>query len=786
VPDANIQRMYDTAQYHLRANATRWSFPVGIFNTHWSGRFFGWDEMFCYQALVSSNHKEIAQRCPDFRKAILKKVLYRKAHYGKTGKFGAHYPWETLEDGAEGAPPYGFWADHVFHMSNIALSAWYQYLYTDDLDYLKNTSYPVIMECARFFLANMVYKNADGSMFIGKCTDLERLGTSRRNPFMTACGAIYTMESAAEAAALLNVDKQEAADWKHAASKLRESLPHKDGRYVPYAGCPEESVASLGGLFPYPLFDASNPLQKNAAYHFVTEGKASGNMYPVGKSLCAWYAGWMASALAMLDDRSEPVNLLKKAAEGAGCFGEMFEINEPAVSRTPWFATASGNVVYALNQVLLQSRRNEIHIAPAVPQTWKDYSFKLAAHGDLVVDVKVIGGQIEKLMLHPGNMGKSYERILIVQEGAIDTDMLDKRVVVKRSVKNGKIRLTLKFKGDTQIIIQGVSDNELAARLESAWKRLYEVYYSPKTHQFYNSPVGRGAPASIFKDGFLDPDTGKHGYGGGMEDCSIFGGLMLSLLVDQYEVTKDKNIAARALEAFKGLKLLATVHGVPGFVARGVCEEDGRSICMTSSRDQYTHFVHGLWRYYHSSLCSDATKAEINTLMHADADRMNRNCTPENEYDFLRADGSRDPRGICRMWNVRPHEAARLPMIYAVAWDICRDKKYYEQYRKFIEPAVDQSISLATMPEKEINRWMPTYTLLQMQTSLEILYALEKDPALKKKIVKAMQPVAEMGAKRAIRVSGGEEKYLCAKKVGACRTIHLAAAYWRERAAGRR
>jgi len=44
--------------------------------------------------------------------------------------------------------------------------------------------------------------------------------------------------------------------------------------------------------------------------------------------------------------------------------------------------------------------------------------------------------------------------------------------------------------------------------------------------------------------------------------------------------------------------------------------------------------------------------------------------TPENDFDFCRADGTRCPLGICRMWKVQPHEAARLPMIYAAAWDV--------------------------------------------------------------------------------------------------------------------
>jgi hypothetical protein len=199
---------------------------------------------------------------------------------------------------------------------------------------------------------------------------------------------------------------------------------------------------------------------------------------------------------------------------------------------------------------------------------------------------------------------------------------------------------------------------------------------------------------------------------------------------------------------------------------------------------------------------------------------MIKNVTPENDYDFLRADGSRDPRGICRMWNVYPHEAARLPMFYAAAWDICKDEKYFKLYRQYITPAIDQTLELPTLPEAKIKSIMPTYTLLQMQSSLELLYALETDKILKAKIVNAMHIVAKMGAKRAIRIDGGRGRWLCAageatlaqlmavdfefpaqqKKllyesivtrsesdpaiISSCRTIHLTAAFWRARKLG--
>ena len=39
------------------------------------------------------------------------------------------------------------------------------------------------------------------------------------------------------------------------------------------------------------------------------------------------------------------------SASVAGPFGEYFEINEPGVIFHPWFGTAAGNCLYAINQM---------------------------------------------------------------------------------------------------------------------------------------------------------------------------------------------------------------------------------------------------------------------------------------------------------------------------------------------------------------------------------------------------------------------------------------------------
>lgn len=421
IPDPKIQRMIDVAQYHLRANATLWSFPVGIFPTHWHGRYFGWDEMFCHQGLIAANHVDIAQRCPNYRKAILPQAIQRARHYHTGPTYGARYLWESTEDGIAEGSPLGFWLDHIFHTSNIARSAWLQYLYSDDLEYLETTGYPVILECARYFRKNYVYEDSDGTCYIGKCTDLERLGPARDRPFMTTCGAIATLRAAADASDILKTNAAEAADFRKTADRLVQSLPSRNGAYIAYKDATVPSVATLGGLFPYPIFDKDNALQREAAFRFVRNGRAAGNMYPVGKGVCPWYAGKMAVAMTLLGDKQEPIKLLREAANVTGLFGETFEINEPGiVVMHPWFTTASGNCLYALCQMLLCDAEGKTFIGRGIPMEWKEFAFRLPAFGGILIDVACKEGKLTKLTLTPKHPERKHKINLVVPNRWMD------------------------------------------------------------------------------------------------------------------------------------------------------------------------------------------------------------------------------------------------------------------------------------------------------------------------------------------------------------------------------
>ncbi|WP_197440637.1 hypothetical protein [Polystyrenella longa] len=296
--------------------------------------------------------------------------------------------------------------------------------------------------------------------------------------------------------------------------------------------------------------------------------------------------------------------------------------------------------------------------------------------------------------------------------------------------------------------------NELSAaellpvekKLGQAWEVSWKRFYRDDTHLFYDYLIsyepGKELAHLPTKEEVQQQNPNECGYGTGMEDGMISGGVMLSMILDRAAVTGEEGLKERAFDAYQGIRACVTEEG---FVSRAICHEDLKSFYPNSSRDQYTHAVHALWHYADSPMCGVETKAEIGQLLSRIADRMTRNVIPENNYDSLRADGSRDTRGISRMWNVNSHEWSRLPMIYAAAWDVTGKQEYHDLWRNYIGEAVQKS---RRVPKAE-----STYALLQMQISLEMLTSLETDPALKDTMQEIQAGIAEECQSRALHAN---------------------------------
>ena len=201
-------------------------------------------------------------------------------------------------------------------------------------------------------------------------------------------------------------------------------------------------------------------------------------------------------------------------------------------------------------------------------------------------------------------------------------------------------------------------------------------------------------------------------WGTGMEDSMINAGIMLDAVLDRYEVTRDPSMKEYADKLLKGIYLCSSVHNRRGFLVRSVSPEDGKSYYINTSRDQYTHVIYSLVRFIHSELCDKAQKEHICSLVTGYADRCRQEATEQNGYQLLRADGKRGL--VCRMWNVAPHEALRLPMFYLAGYICSGDNEFLELYKKYRDEGISKTLEKHTAVDMNI--------LLQAQYSARLLY----------------------------------------------------------------
>ena len=210
-------------------------------------------------------------------------------------------------------------------------------------------------------------------------------------------------------------------------------------------------------------------------------------------------------------------------------------------------------------------------------------------------------------------------------------------------------------------------------------------------------------------------------WGTGMEDSMINAGIMLDTVLDRYEATQDPSMKEYADKLLKGIDLCSTVHKRPGFLVRSVSPEDCKSYYINTSRDQYTHVIYSLIRFIHSKLCTQTQKEYFKAIVTGYANRCKAEATKENGYQILRADGKRGL--VCKMWNVAPHEALRLPMFYLAGYVCSGDTELLELYKKYRDEGIAKTLEKHTAVDMNI--------LLQAQYSARLLY--DYDPEYREK-----------------------------------------------------
>lgn len=283
--------------------------------------------------------------------------------------------------------------------------------------------------------------------------------------------------------------------------------------------------------------------------------------------------------------------------------------------------------------------------------------------------------------------------------------------------------------------------------MERTWQFVWEKLFDERTGMFYNHLVGDGPDAATKY--LPDPEIirllipNPAGYGTGMEDCMLNAGIMMDAVISRYEATGDESMRSFAAKVYRGMELGATVSHQKGFLPRGVSPADCRSHYIDTSRDQYTNWFYGAWRFYFSSLSNNAQKESIRRCLTAMAEKFEAEVIPENNWNFLREDGRIGVVG--QMWgNIHPHEYLRLPMLYLLTWKTTGDPHWQEQYMRYRDEAVEKTLSYVPCSG-------PTYAALQLQFSMRMVYELEDTPAVRETLLHFMNALAEPYETEAIR-----------------------------------
>ena len=189
--------------------------PVGLTGLGYYGHVF-WDaETWMFPALLDLN-PEMAKDMISYRIDHLESARRRARAYGYRG---AMFPWESDNNGEESTPTWALTGPMEHHITaDIANAAWEYFKATNDTVWLRNEGYPLIKECADFWVSRAT-PNDDGSFSICNvvCADEYAIGVDD-NAFTNGAAA-HNLRVAKEAAGICgqNVDSR----WETVADGLR-------------------------------------------------------------------------------------------------------------------------------------------------------------------------------------------------------------------------------------------------------------------------------------------------------------------------------------------------------------------------------------------------------------------------------------------------------------------------------------------------------------------------------------------------------------------------------------
>ncbi|WP_343706888.1 glycoside hydrolase family 95 protein [Flavobacterium sp.] len=307
------------------------------------------------------------------------------------------------------------WANWYMGANWLSRHLWEHYEYTGDKAYLKKV-YPIIKGAAEFSL-DWLQKDKNGHLVTMPSTSPENIfyyEGKKQGTVTTAStmdiGIIKDLfENTVEASKILNTDSEFREKVNKAAEELLPFQIGSKGQLQEwYKDFEEEDphhrhTSHLYALHPANLISPLNTPELAAAAKKTLELR--------GDDGTGWSLAWKVNMWARLLDGNHAYTLFKnqlrltkdndpKYKRHGGCYPNLFDAHPPFQIDGNFAGTAG------VIEMLMQSQNKEIHLLPALPDSWTDGEIRgITAKGNFKVDIKWNNGKMTQTKIVSNNGG---------------------------------------------------------------------------------------------------------------------------------------------------------------------------------------------------------------------------------------------------------------------------------------------------------------------------------------------------------------------------------------------